>query len=105
VSVGSEIIYTVRADFADAAVGARWLAWVGPHAEDVIAAGALAAQVVRHADGRSAEVHYRFASAAAFEAYLRDHAPRLRADGLRHFPAGSGVTLSRRHGELVFATG
>ena len=38
------------------------------------------------------------------EAYLRDHAPALRADGLKHFPPESGVTFERRTGELGYAS-
>jgi len=52
-------------------------------------------------DGLTLESRYTFASRAAFEAYERDHAARLRAEGLALFP--SGVAFTRTTGEFVFA--
>jgi hypothetical protein len=47
------------------------------------------------------EVQYVFPSRKAFDTYLRDHAPALRADGLKHFPPESGVTSTRQVAEIA----
>ena len=39
-------------------------------------------------------VHYRLQDLAALERYLREHAPRMRADGVARF--GDGFRASRR---------
>lgn len=81
--------YTVLCQAETPALADALEAWlVEGHVEDVCEAGALEAEVVRRDDGVSLEVRYLFASRAAFLAYERDHAPRLRADGLARFPAG-----------------
>jgi heme-degrading monooxygenase HmoA len=52
-------------------------------------------------DGRVCwTVHYRLRSREAFDAYMRDHAPRLREDGMRRFGGKFSATrkvLSIRH--------
>lgn len=108
------VAYTVRIDCPSAAVASDMLAWlVGGHAAEVCAAGALRAEVVvvdgaAGADGvaladgtRRIECRYLFASRDAFAAYERDHAPRLRADGLRRFPAAAGVRFERSVGDVA----
>ncbi len=92
--VSEPVAYTVAVTFADAALADEWLRWLkGGHLADVLAGGAVEAEVVE-LDGppRSFEARYRFPSQRAFEAYERDHAPRLRAEGLRLFPVEKGVT-------------
>ena len=91
--------YVVRAEASSRdllAAYERWLVAEG-HVAEVVAAGALAGDVVR-IDGEPPriEVHYTFASRDAFVAYERDHAPRLRAEGLAKFP--SGITFARAQG-------
>lgn len=44
---------------------------------------------------------YRLRDPAALDAYLRDHAPRMREDGLRRFPGG--FTATRRVLEVLAA--
>lgn len=98
-----EIGYTVSCTFTDPEVAASWAAWLRDgHLADVCAAGALDAHAVK-IDGPEPryEAHYRFASRAAFEAYERDHAPRLRAEGLAKFPLELGLTYERSVGEIV----
>lgn len=97
--------YTVACEFTDPAVAEEWLQWLREeHLADVLGAGASAAEVVR-LDGSPVriEVRYRFHSRAAFEVYERDHAPRLRAEGLRRFPLERGLTYTRSTGEIVTA--
>lgn len=47
------------------------------------------------------EVQYVFPSRKAFDAYVRDHAPALRAEGLKHFPPAGGVTFERQVAEIA----
>lgn len=47
------------------------------------------------------ETQYVFPSRKAFDDYVRDHAPALRADGLKHFPPESGLTYSRQVAEIA----
>lgn len=97
--------YTVRAAFADPAVAHAWVAWLRDgHAAEVLAAGALGASIVRlDDDGVRYEVRYTFASEAAFEAYEREHAPRLRAEGARRFPP-TAVAYARSNGEIIWSS-
>jgi hypothetical protein len=95
--------YTVQCTFTDQAVAEEWLVWLREeHLADVCRVGALGAEVVRF-DGEPirCEVRYRFASRAAFDTYERDHAPRLREEGLRRFPIERGLTYLRSTGEIV----
>lgn len=99
------IAYTVRCDFTDAAVAERWRRWlVDEHLADLLAAGAVRAEVVRldtPSPGAAAtlESRYWFADRATMDSYLTDHAPRLRADGLARFPLSLGLSYSRSIGE------
>lgn len=98
---GPRVAYTVAVTFADAAVADEWLAWMrGGHVAAVIAGGASAAEVVEldAESGREIEARYTFASREAFAAYERDHAPRLRAEGLARFGPERGVSYRRRVG-------
>jgi len=68
--------------------------------------GATAVRIVlpdRENDAAPAvvETQYVFPSRKALDGYLRDHAPALRADGLKHFPPESGVTFSRQIAEIA----
>lgn len=97
------VAYTVTATFADAALAEEWLRWLtGGHIAEVLAGGATDAEMIE-LDGpqRSFEVRYHFPSREAFAAYERDHAPRLRAEGLRLFPVERGVTYRRSVGVVV----
>jgi hypothetical protein len=72
----------------------------------VLAGGAVSARIVlpdRANDTAPAvvEVQYVFPSRKAFDTYVRDHAPALRADGLKHFPPGSGITHERQVAEIA----
>ena len=98
--------YTVACTFNDSAVAAEWIAWLrNEHMADVCAAGAVNAEVIRcdvDAGAKSrCEVRYHFVSREAFAAYERDHAPRLRADGLKRFPPERGLKYERSTGEVV----
>ncbi|MCB0216747.1 MAG: DUF4286 family protein [Chloroflexi bacterium] len=99
--------YTVHASFegSDPGLIDAWIAWLAEgHLAEVLAAGALEASVLRLDDAAGTpprcEARYRFPSRAAFEAYLRDSAPRLRAEGLARFPPESGIRYARSQGEI-----
>ncbi len=85
--------YTVRCKFQSPdreSVAQRWLTWLeSEHIPDVIAAGAVSAEIFRM-DGKPAElvyeIRYRFANRAAFEIYETNEAPRLRAKDSPGFP-------------------
>jgi len=100
------LAYTVTCRFDDPEVSDEWVAWLrDEHLADVCAAGALDAEVIRFdvepgAPTRCA-VRYHFADRAAFEAYERDHAGRLREEGLATFPLSRGLQYERSTGEVV----
>lgn len=110
------ILYTVRATCPNLQVRGRFLAWLSPnHVAQVLAGGATAARIilpdrisdpvrgepVESADRAVVEAQYVFLSRKAYDDYLRDHAPALRADGLKHFPPDSGVTYERQVAEIA----
>lgn len=103
------IAYTVVAHCPSADLAAEYLAWLAPgHTDLVLRAGASEARVVRldhpdhpHAPGRSIETHYIFPDRGAFDRYLAESAPALRADGLARFPPALGIRFERRSGEVV----
>ncbi|MFO0830081.1 MAG: DUF4286 family protein [Phycisphaerales bacterium] len=100
--------YVVHASFDDPRVADEWIAWLRDgHLADVQRGGALSAEVVRldRADAAATsvacEVRYRFASRDAFDRYLRDVAPALRAEGLAKFPPERGIRYQRTTGDVV----
>ena len=102
-----QILYTVRAHCKDVPQRGHFLSWLSPnHVLQVMAGGASGVRIVlpdRASESAPAivESQYVFASRKAFDAYVRDHAPALRADGLKHFPPGSGVTYERQISEVA----
>lgn len=101
------ILYTVRATCPTLQVRSRFLSWLVPgHVLAVKAGGAQGVRVVlpdRTSDTAPAivEVQYVFPSRKGFDTYLRDHAPALRAEALKHFPPESGVTFERQVAEIA----
>lgn len=95
----SGVVYEVSVD-VDASIRDDYLRWLGPHVAEIVALpgfeGADTFEVVDPADPSLLRVcmRYRLVDAAALEAYLRDHAPRLRADGLARF--GDRMRATRR---------
>ena len=100
------IAYTVSCTFNDPAVADEWISWLrDEHLAEVFAAaapGILDAEVIRF-DGTPVrcEVRYHFASREAFAAYEKNHAPRLRAEGLKRFPPERGLQYARSLGDVV----
>ena len=94
------ITYTVTATFQDPELAREWLRWLQDgHIAEVLAGGAADAEIIAlDGPGCSFEVRYHFPSRAAFTGYERDHAPRLRAEGLKRFPVEKGVAYQRSVG-------
>lgn len=117
-SVDGPVFYAVTATLPDEATAAEYSSWLADgHVQHVIRGGAESARVVRldpdstpspglagqaEAPVRCRiETQYQFPSRAAFDRYVREVAPRLRADGLERFPASRGVGFERRLGGVV----
>ena len=101
-----QILYTVRAACPTIHLRGRYLSWLVPdHVLLVKAAGATSVRVVLPdvAEGGPAvvETQYAFSSRQAFATYLRDHAPALRADGLKHFSPEKGISYERQVAEVA----
>ena len=94
------VIYEVNIE-VDAAAHDAYRAWLGEHIAEILALpGFTGAKVFDVLDpppsaGRIALcVQYALKDQAALDDYLRDHAPRLRADGMARF--GDRFQASRR---------
>jgi antibiotic biosynthesis monooxygenase (ABM) superfamily enzyme len=94
------IVYEVNL-FVQRAIEAEFRAWLDPHVREIIALpGFIGAEVFDRLDPPSAAgelvicTQYRLQDEAALAAYLRDHAPRLRADGAGRF--GESFRAERR---------
>lgn len=94
------VIYEVNLDL-DAAIHDDYLAWLRAHIAEICAlpgfTGAQLFEVVdpTPASGRVAWcVQYALRDQTALDAYLREHAPRLRAQGIARF--GDRFRASRR---------
>jgi len=99
-------VYTVEARFPDDRVRQSYLDWlVSGHVRAVIQAGAMSGRVISIDDppGLRIQTQYEFANKAAFDSYVRQSAPALRAEGQRLFPPASGVTFERRSGAVIFS--
>lgn len=109
----SAILYTVRTTCPSVQVRGRYLAWLSPnHIAQVLAGGATSARIVlpdrisdpvrpEPVERAIVETQYVFPSRKAFDTYVRNHAPALRADGLKHFPPESGLTHERQVAEIA----
>ena len=93
------VVYEVSAD-VDAAIREDYLRWLGPHVAEILALpGFTRADVFEVVDPASPDtlrvcMHYHLVDEAALQAYLREHAPRLRADGIARF--GERIRAQRR---------
>ena len=94
------VVYEVNLA-VEAGVLAAYRAWLADHVAEIVAlpgfTGAATWDVVDPAPPAGVAhlcVQYALRDAAALEDYLRDHAPRLRADGIARF--GERVRATRR---------
>lgn len=98
------VVYLVRAEHPSEASASEYVSWLlgssesgeQGHAAEVVAAGALRAEVVVPEDApRTVECRYTFPNLSEFRRYESDHAPRLRAEGLRRFGPERGIRFVR----------
>lgn len=86
------VTYEVTAE-VEPALADAYEAWLrDEHVPALLATGCFAGASVRRAASRF-RIQYDARDRAQLERYLAEHAPRLRDDGLRRFPAG--VRLER----------
>ncbi len=107
------ILYTVRASCPSIQQRGRYLSWLSPnHVVEVMKGGATGVRIVlpdrvtdparpELAERAVVETQYTFPSRKAFDTYVRDFAPALRADSLKHFPPESGITTERQVAEIA----
>lgn len=98
--MSANVIYEVDLDL-DAAIAEDYRAWLGPHTREILALpGFLDARILTRLQPPAEPgrvrlcVQYRLDGLASLDAYLRDHAPRLRAEGQARF--GDRFSASRR---------
>ncbi len=97
----SRVFYEVMATVHDPVVEAAWLQWMrDKHLADLRAAGATAAQLVKLDSPGAYVAQYQFESRTAYDTYLREEAPRLRAEGLSLFGTDA-IVYSRRTGDIL----
>ena len=95
------LVYEVNLEF-DRVIEADYRAWLATHMRDILALpGFTGAEVFEVLDppptaGRiGLSVRYFMRDRAALDDYQREHAPRLRAEGLKRF-GEEGVRIRRR---------
>lgn len=86
-----EVIYAVSLD-VDATVIDGYLAWLRAHMREIVALPGFTGAQLFEQDEPPADagrvclsVHYTLRDKQALAAYLRDHAPRMRAEGEARF--------------------
>lgn len=103
----TRIAYTVIAMLPDEPTTRDYIAWLEDgHVDAVIEHGAHSAMIVRlepesGSEGRQVETRYVFSTRELFDRYVRDHAPALRADGLKRFGPERGVRFARTIGTIL----
>jgi hypothetical protein len=101
----SAIAYTVIATFPDRQTADEYIAWLEDgHVDQVIEHGAHTAMIVRVSDPATpiqVECRYIFSTRQAFDRYVSEYAPALRAEGLERFPPQRQVRFERRVGEVI----
>ena len=101
------LAYTVIASCPSKQLSDEYIAWLEDgHIDAVIAGGAHSAMIVRLDRDDPAgpwvlEVRYMFSTRAAFDRYVKEHAPALRADGLKRFGPERGFSFKRTIGEVI----
>ena len=85
------IVYEVNL-YVRLEIAAEYREWLDAHVREIVSLpGFLGAEVFERREPAAAEgelalcTQYRLRDAAALDDYLREHAPRLRADGIARF--------------------
>lgn len=99
------VSYVVTAALPDVATRdeyARWL--LDGHVQAVLAGGANRAEVIGIEDPATplaVQSRYEFPDRAAFDRYIAEVAPRLRAEGVARFGSRPGVSFARLVGTIL----
>lgn len=107
------VSYSVLATFTEALTAAEYADWLtGGHVQAILQAGAVSAQVTR-LDPLSHSAHdpepiqilaeYLFTDLDAFDRYVQDQAPRLRAESAERFGSRPGISFQRRQGSVILS--
>ena len=96
-----ELVYEVSLR-VQRAIAAEYLPWLRAHIEQLLTLPGFLDATLYAIDAEAATedagvgwcVHYRLRDRAVLEAYLRDHAPRMREEGVARF--GAGFRAERR---------
>jgi hypothetical protein len=100
----SGVIYEVNLQLRPDLAGV-YLSWLHAHVAEILALPGFESATIGRDREPAADgwlqlcCHYRLRDASALDDYLREHAPRLRADGIARF--GEGFRASRRILDLV----
>lgn len=113
-----QFLYIVNAAMPDDATRQRYIDWLAKgHVQQVIEGGALWGEIVDLTESDQTggcavkceggqwgvgvvQTRYGFASREAYDRYVEQSAPKLRAEGLALFGPDSGVRFSRQLGLL-----
>ncbi|KTC97940.1 DUF4286 family protein [Legionella erythra] len=93
------LIYEVNLS-VDAAIIDAFMAWLKPHIEELLGFEGFLKAILSVQDEpkdqkqRELVVHYYLASETHYQQYIRNHAPRMREDGINRF--GHQFTATRR---------
>ncbi len=102
----TRICYMVVATLPSDEARDRYVSWLEDgHVDQVIAGGAHTAMIVKlepdPAGRPRVMTQYIFSTRELFDRYVAEHAPALRAEGLRLFGPQTGVSMHREIGEIV----
>ena len=102
----SRICYMVIATLPSTTVADEYVSWLEDgHVDQVVKRGAHSAMIVRldpdSAGKPRVMTQYVFATREVFDHYVTQHAPALRADGLKRFPPERGVRMERLIGTIA----
>lgn len=95
----SAVLYEVTLR-VDAAIADDYRAWLHAHLREMLALPGFVDARLSEVEEQDSDVatvfccHYRLHDRAALDDYLRDHAPRMRADGIERF--GTRFSAQRR---------
>ncbi|GAA5068444.1 DUF4286 family protein [Lysobacter panacisoli] len=105
----ARVVYEVSLDL-DASIADAYRAWLDAHVREILALpGFIDGRVSEVIDPAAAEgrvglcVHYTLRDAAVLDDYLREHAPRMRAEGQARF--GGRFLAQRRVMRVVSDVG
>lgn len=91
------LIYEVTIELENVEIEQNYLSWLKTHLQEILTLdGFIEARLYRVASSPKPAwtVHYTVETRAKLDAYIQNHAPAMRAEGVSRF--GNQVSLSRR---------